>query len=264
MSKQGLKGLMMLYLLLLSHSLLYAQYEQVTDTVVVEAPAVDTSYAMDDADAEEEEYVMDTLLSSTAIFYPNDSLRRLRKDKQLATNLRLDSLLKRWQEEQKEEQPKEVNTKALFTFIDFLRLLLWFLVIGGVLFLIYRLFLSEKGLFTASVKKKQVMEEEEPTDEGGWALKVKEAEQQGNYRLAVRYLYLQVLALIAEKGWLQLSADKTNYQYVRELTNKAIRNEFARITLHYEYAWYGNFEVEEQVYRVIKNEYSSFQTKIRN
>ena len=240
-------------------------HAQVIDTVAVEAFETDTSSVVDEAyetDEEEEISQPDTLVSSTVIFYNRDSLRRLKDDKNLKYIQRLDTLLLQWQNEQKKEKPSSNNWILV---VQLIKLLLWVLVIGGVLYLIFRLFLSEKGLFAASARKKQLLQhEEEVTDEDTLTARIREAEKAGQFRLAVRYSFLLALHTIAGKGWLHLSPDKTNYQYLRELSNQSIRNDFARITLHYEYAWYGNFEVDKPIYETIQKEFQQFQLKLRS
>jgi Domain of unknown function (DUF4129) len=248
----------------------FAQTEGYDSTVVdtsyqsVEAPTVTTEEV---SEQDEETFAPDTLLSSTLIYYPADSLSRLKATKPLDKISNLDSLLKLWQEQKKKTQPKDNNRKSVNVggFFDVFRFLLWVVVIGAVVFLIYRLFLSEKGLFAAPARKKNIVtEEEEITDEETLLSRIKEAEKNGAYRLAVRYHFLRALNLMADKGWLQLSPDKTNYQYVRELGSKPVRNDFARIALHYEYAWYGNFEVDQSIYQTIKAEFTNFQSKLKS
>lgn len=247
--------------------LCYGPYShaQVTDTVAVESFETDTSSVVDETyETDEKEATLqpDTLLSPTVVFYHRDSLRRLKNDKNLKYIQRLDSLLLQWQNQQKKEAPSSNNWVLV---VQLIKLLLWVFVIGGVLYLIFRLFLSEKGLFAATARKKQLLQhEEEVTDEDTLTARIREAEKAGQFRLAVRYSYLLVLHTIAGKGWLHLSPDKTNYQYLRELSNKSIRNDFARITLHYEYAWYGNFEVDTATYQTIQKEFQQFQSRLKS
>jgi hypothetical protein len=238
------------------------------DTPVYTVPDIDSSLMTEQTDEEEESEKLeaDTLLFSSIVLYPKDSLELLRNTKPLDKIKNLDSLLNEWQKEQLKNQPKDNNRKTLsFDVFNFFRLLLWVIVIGGVLFLIYRLFLSEKGLFAAPLRNKKITtEEEEITDTDVLAQKIKEAEKSGNYRLAVRYHYLQALAALANRNMLLLSPDKTNYQYMRELGNKPVRNEFARITLYYEYAWYGNFEINSNMYDNIQSSFKSFHSNLKN
>lgn len=247
-----------------------AQEETGDTTYITNSPtASDTSYSdeeyTDEEDTDEVKDPADTLISSTIVYYPADSLKRLRKTKPLHKIERLDSLLKLWQNEilsQKTKQRKQPETLHVY---DLIRLAVWVFVIGSVLFLIFRLFLSEKGMFAAPLRNKRLIaEEEDLSDDETLVQKITEAEKSGNYRLAVRYTYLQALNYLASRNWIQLSPDKTNYQYLRELSNKPFRNDFARVTLHYEYAWYGNFSIDPDLYSTIKNEFRTFQQKIRS
>ncbi len=229
---------------------------QVYDSTTVEA-VEDEDYS--------EDVVVDTSLSSNTIYFSKDSINALRKEKDFRyINVPLDSLLKRRQERQPPPVKTSTNDNSGISFGDIFRFLIWLVVIGAVLFLIFRLFLSEKGLFAAPAsRKKLTTEETEMEDDDSYAKRITDAERKGAYRLAVRYHYLQTLSILAAKGWLQLSPDKTNYQYLRELSGKPVRNHFARITLHYDYAWYGNFEVSEHVYQTIKNEFQQLQTAMK-
>ena len=40
------------------------------------------------------------------------------------------------------------------------------------------------------------------------------------YKLAVRYMFLKSLKLLAEKGQIELRNNKTNYQYLSEIKSK--------------------------------------------
>lgn len=259
-----------LFLIIFSSSTVTSlQAQEATDTVrVVEAPAVDDSayVEQDEEQATTENDVYDTALLVNPWHYPADSLKRIQRQSDFKYVSNLDSLLKKWQEENlKKQQPIEpVETESSGDGLPFLRFLLWGIAIAVLLFVIYRLFLSEAGLFAAPTRNKSLtIAEEEVTDEGYLERQLKEAIRAANYRLAIRYLYLQSLSKLADKGWLELSPDKTNYQYVRELKKPLLKNDFARITLHYEYAWYGDFQIEADLFQPVKNDFDQFQTKIK-
>ncbi len=243
---------------------------QETDTtVVVEAPTsvADTVYSNDEEEeTTEEQEITDTTLTVNTWMYPADSLKRLQRQKDFAYVKNLDSLLKIRQDEylknQREMEP--VDTAPRGNVFPVFRFLLWAIAIGVVLFIVYRLFLSERGLFAAPTRNKTLqVEEEAVADEEYLERQLKEAIRKGNHRFAIRYLYLQTLSKLSDKGWLQLSPDKTNYQYVRELSKPQYRNEFARITLHYEYAWYGDFTIEEEIFKPVKQEFDQFHLKLK-
>lgn len=243
---------------------------QETDTTVIVAPpaaAADTVYAEDgDEETTEEQEFSDTSLTAETWMYAADSIKKLQRQKDFAYVKNLDSLLKAWQDDylKKQKKPKPVETEPVGEDFPLFTMLLWVIAISVVLFIIYRLFLSERGLFTAPTRNRSLLVEEEPVaDEEYLDRQLKEAIRKGNHRLAIRYLYLQTLSKLAEKGWLQLSPDKTNYQYVRELNRPQHRNEFARITLHYEYAWYGDFVIEEEIFKPVKKEFEQFHLKLK-
>ncbi|TGE23032.1 DUF4129 domain-containing protein [Hymenobacter metallicola] len=66
-----------------------------------------------------------------------------------------------------------------------------------------------------------------------------EAEATGNYRLAVRLGYLQVLKQLTDQGLIQWQPEKTNHDYVHELGASSLRPPFRELTQQFEYVWYG-------------------------
>lgn len=172
----------------------FSLHAQVTDTVAVEAFQTDTSSVVDESfETDEEEAILqpDTLVSSTVIFYNRDSLRRLKDDKNLKYIQRLDTLLLQWQNEQKEKP----SSNIWILVIQLIKLLLWVPVIGGVLYLIFRLFLSEKGLFAASARKKQLLQhEDEVTDEDTLTARIREAEKAGQFQTGCTLFFLTCIA----------------------------------------------------------------------
>jgi hypothetical protein len=73
---------------------------------------------------------------------------------------------------------------------------------------------------------------------------------------------LHTLHKLAGKELIMIAADKTNYQYVSELKNAMQRNDFAALTLNYEYVWYGEFAIDEQVYGKIRTGFKTFNDRI--
>ena len=61
---------------------------------------------------------------------------------------------------------------------------------------------------------------------------------------------------------IQYKQEKTNLDYLMELSSKTWYTEFFRLTRHFEYSWYGQFDVVEDTYRVIANEFNQFEKKL--
>ncbi|HLP36970.1 DUF4129 domain-containing protein [Lacibacter sp.] len=243
---------------------LYAQVTVDSSVQVIEEPVDDTTAVYDDEYEEEEETeVFDTTLHRSTWIYSADSVRSFRSQKEFEYMKNLDSLLKKRQELLLQEQKKQSGKRVINVF-PFIEVLLWTLLIGALLFVLYRVFLSDRGLFASPLRNKKLqVEEEKFTDDVYLDQQLQQAIIDGNYRLGIRFLYLQSLNKLSDRGWLQLSPDKTNYQYVRELAKPQLKNTFARITLHYEYAWYGDFLIEQHVFEPIKKEFEQFYQTIK-
>jgi hypothetical protein len=141
--------------------------------------------------------------------------------------------------------------------------ILWVLAVFFIGFVLHRLFFT-KGFFRRESTRKDltgIKQEEKISDPSGYDRLIAEAVAGQNYRLAIRYLYLQTLQILSNKGLIQLSPDKTNYEYVRELSGKVYQDDFSGITLGYEYVWYGKFEIGKDIYQKLSGDYRSFQQK---
>lgn len=211
----------------------------------------------------------DTTLYLNGLSVPADSVRRWKNAKEFAYIKYIDSLLKDKQEKEKKKPKQTAPTGP--GFLDrllssgFIQALLWTLAGLFVLFIVYRLFLSE-GVFRRESKSVKALnaevEEEQINSETDFDALVNQALQQNNLRLAVRYQYLRSLHKLAAKELLQLAPDKTNYQYVRELKDASLQNDLASLTLNYEYVWYGEFVVDQDTYQKIETGFKRFNQKI--
>ncbi len=230
---------------------------------VVEAPAVDEA-----EDAQPDTLVVDTTLYTYSLTLPQDSANAWKNLKGFAYTKYLDSLLKA--EKNKNQPKKETNQPRGESWLDGLlssgglQFFLWIFAGAFVIFILYKLFITGGPMRRSSTKNTPapLAEEETITAESDFDRLIREAVQQRNYRLAVRYHYLQTLHQLAQKNYVQLAADKTNYQYVRELADVTKQNEFASLTLNYEYVWYGEFAIDEIQYIKIKTGFAAFNTKI--
>lgn len=72
---------------------------------------------------------------------------------------------------------------------------------------------------------------------------VEQAEQQGDYRLAVRFNYLLLLRTLDDKELIHWKAEKTNNDFIAEMRSSKLSSNFEDVTRLYEYVWYGEFEL---------------------
>ena len=95
---------------------------------------------------------------------------------------------------------------------------------------------------------------EDPESSTEWDKLIGEAVESGNYRLAVRFLYLLSLQQLALSGVVILKKDKTNHQYLNEIQIEQQRNLFGHMTRIYEHVWFGEFDVHPRDYnRVLEH-----------
>ena len=207
----------------------------------------------------------DTTLSFTSLSISADSIVALKNAKSFAYVKTLDSLLKAQQENKKPPKPPKPRKRNYFFENLFssgiLKIVFWAIGISVVLFLLYRLFLAD-GIFKRPSTKNKLAQpqvaEEAVAENSDFDLLIKQALQKNNYRLAIRYNYLKSLYALANNGLLQIAPDKTNYQYVREINNYEYQNKFSALTLHYEYVWYGEFNIDEILYKKIEGGFIMF------
>jgi hypothetical protein len=76
-----------------------------------------------------------------------------------------------------------------------------------------------------------------------------------NYKLAIRYLYLKSLHSLANQGFIELRDNKTNYQYLSEIKNSQIAAAFHNTTRLFEWAWYGEFPIDENLLKSSQNKF---------
>jgi hypothetical protein len=151
---------------------------------------------------------------------------------------------------------------------EWVRNLLWVLVVGGfVTLIIWFLMASDVQLFWKSppVVAKQEDEEEFSTEnlfDIDYESALKSAMAAGNYRLAIRLLYLQTLRDLALRNIIQYRQERTNSDYLMQLFHTSYYKDFFRLTRNFEYAWYGQFEVSPSAFERIRNEFASFKQRM--
>lgn len=259
---------------------IHAQHRQVNNgsdsTVIIDGSDEKTEETVvEEVQPASETKTQDTLFIDTTVYYNRleispDSIAAWKSQKAFSYIKNLDSLLKARQQKQPEKQQEPESSagnswlSSLFASVVF-QAILWIFAISFVLFILYRLFLAE-GAFRKKTTSSNVVapaaEEEVIDSESDFELLIKQAVQQGNFRLAIRYQYLQTLHKLADKQLVQMAADKTNYQYVREISNQNYQNDFAALTLNYEYVWYGEFAIDEITYRRLENGFVQFNQKL--
>jgi len=83
------------------------------------------------------------------------------------------------------------------------------------------------------------------------------------FRLAVRLLYLRALKKLSDAEIINWQPDKTNYNYLMEITKPELRNDFSKLTLQFDYIWYGDFPIDEVKFEPINQSFNQFNNQIK-
>ncbi|GAA4321716.1 hypothetical protein GCM10023115_49440 [Pontixanthobacter gangjinensis] len=137
-------------------------------------------------------------------------------------------------------------------FIEILPFLLLIIFLGLVAWLFSRL--NPGGHILKEPRNSEVFlsEEEELVKNEDLPFLIKKAVQEGQFRLAVRYYYLNELRKLDRLNLIDYEFQKTNKDYSEEIQNEKIRKHFHEISKLYEFIWYGSFQVSETDYRLVE------------
>lgn len=99
--------------------------------------------------------------------------------------------------------------------------------------------------------------------ESDLGLYIRQAEEQGNFALAVRLHYLAVLKELSGRKLIRWKKDKTNQAYRQEMNAHALAAEFDRLTREFERVWYGSDPLSKSQYDLIEPHFTEFMQKIK-
>lgn len=91
---------------------------------------------------------------------------------------------------------------------------------------------------------------------------IEKASRQGAFRLATRLHYLQLLSIMASRELIRYKQDATNSDYLFQLAGTTYYKPFFVLTRHFEYIWYGQFEVSAPLYAAVQNDFVSFKKEL--
>lgn len=285
-NKKNISKALLVILLLFSSLFLQAQEEEKPSTVIADTTETEPPSPEDEELADDQyftERYNDTLSvkqrnlppavvkkwkEGEDFWYANADIKRKKSKEQLA-----------WEREQglkdkkgkkdtavTEEQQQEDNYVPLGQ-RSWFQTLLW-VVILGVFAVGLAIYLggSNVGLFRKRNMSVKEVEEAEITEDIftiNYQKEIDKAAAQGNFRLAIRLMFLRVLKNMSEKNIIRYKQDKTNLDYLVELHPTNHYNGFFRITRNYEYSWYGQFNVSEEAYKIIRADFDQFEATLR-
>ena len=79
-----------------------------------------------------------------------------------------------------------------------------------------------------------------------------------DYKLAIRLYFLQILKHLSSNNFIKWKRDKTNKEYVREMSGNNLFREFRTISRLFERVWYSDVEVKEHQFNLIRPRFLDF------
>lgn len=145
--------------------------------------------------------------------------------------------------------------------------LFWFILIGGFLaLLIWFLATSNVSLFRRKLKTTEgenlAEVETENIFEINFENEIQKTISAGNYRLAVRLMYLRTLRDLSLRNVINYTHEKTNSDYLFQLAGSAYYKNFFRLTRNFDYTWYGHFPLSQEIFLVIQKDFESFKQQL--
>ena len=88
------------------------------------------------------------------------------------------------------------------------------------------------------------------------------AEQAGQFTIAVRLLYIQLLKDLQDNGLLHYRRDYSNRDYQHQLSASPLLTDFRAVTVDYERYWYGKYPLDPLSYRLVKRKFGALSGRI--
>jgi hypothetical protein len=128
------------------------------------------------------------------------------------------------------------------------------LIIAAALLFVFSLFYISRSLSRNLVREAQLAAESGQGDDiltsKGAMQRAQSLSGQGDYRSAIRYLYLSSLLVLDEQGLLRYDRSRTNREYLRSISSKPeLAKPLSDVIDVFDRVWYGYEPVDEQTYQ---------------
>ncbi|MBS1445459.1 MAG: hypothetical protein HP000_04000 [Odoribacter sp.] len=150
------------------------------------------------------------------------------------------------------------------TTADILGFLFKIIAVGCVFFALY--LMIKTGIIAPWGQRKKKFKRESVdtlvlSDSDRYRKLLGEALKMRDYKSAVRIHYLNVLYLLNEKELIHWDIYKTNASYIREIPSEK-REAFRNLSYVFDCVCYGNFEIDEEVYRKTRHYFLDFEKEV--
>jgi len=133
-------------------------------------------------------------------------------------------------------------------------------LISILLYALYKIIIQNRLYMFYSSPKKNIIEGKDEAESAFDNIdqKIENAISMNDFRSALRYLYLKTLKIASEKKLIVFHAQAMNTEYVQQLLNHPLQNQFRYLTYAYEYVWYGGFELKQEQFVPLQKQFEDF------
>jgi len=92
---------------------------------------------------------------------------------------------------------------------------------------------------------------------------IDDAMSKKDYRLGVRLVFLYALKMLSDKDHIHWDHGKTNHDYMEELKMADLKPGFNDLNYYFEYAWYGNFNINAEMFNHVQDIFKTWRANIK-
>jgi hypothetical protein len=91
---------------------------------------------------------------------------------------------------------------------------------------------------------------------------IRKYQDEGNYRLAVRYMFMRLIQSAKDRGLIQINDSATNTEIFHAFGQHPLATQFRYLARAYEYVFFGDFPINREIFESLKMKFDFFQEKI--
>lgn len=240
----------------------FSQYEQVEEVVVVDSADTDTFMESDS--------LVKTNYSTDNVLYPKNFTPNF-KNKYKGDDFKYEvakpkesiwDLIKRKIGQLLSKIFKDIDPNKVGYYTTNILRFFGIAIVGFLLYFLIRYLMSKDGNFLLGKRNRKIKitshDIEENIHEINFPERISQLEKQQDYRSAIRYHFLYSIKKLTDKNLINWNPEKTNQDYLKELKNKNLQEDFRRVIYIYDYIWYGEFDTQEKDYQHYKTYFNKF------
>lgn len=170
------------------------------------------------------------------------------------------------EKKQAERQP-QTNTSGSSNFrLGESRFIVYFVLVLLIIIIIVRVLAKSQNntkIAETAISVENFSEIEERMHELSLDELLTQAVNAGNLRLALRLNFLIIIKLMTQRKTIKWKKDKTNWEYHREIKNRAIADQFKEVIVNFEGFWYGEHPLSETNYHYADRLYSGLREHLK-